>query len=164
MTPRKEKGRAETAYQIIAAFGQVHIMMIGRLIAGAGCGVATVVVPLVLDQLARFSNISRLGIFNQLGITIGITSALALSIPLGSPTSWRWVPLVPAILAFAHGRTVRLIPDPLFAEQQISSNVSNSQASDGEHDSLVEDESESARDSLPSSPISISQVRLPSHH
>lgn len=103
----------------MAISGHLSLLVIGRFLSGIGCGLATVVVPLILDRLAQATSIGRIGIFNQMAITIGILTALALAIPLGSRTSWRWVPAVSMIIAGAQLLTSSAVPDSVFSLQVI---------------------------------------------
>jgi hypothetical protein len=51
---------------------------------------------------------------NQIGITSGITIALALGIPFGHPGTWRFVPLIAAALPF-----IQIITAPAMIESPV---------------------------------------------
>lgn len=64
------------------------------VIIGFGCGLATVLVPLYLSEIAPPSMKKSLGIANQFFIVVGILIGQSLSIPFSQPLRWRWVLLV----------------------------------------------------------------------
>lgn len=61
------------------------------MIIGFGCGLATVLVPLYLSEIAPASMKKSLGIANQFFIVIGILTGQSLSLPFSAPMIWRWV-------------------------------------------------------------------------
>jgi MFS family permease len=74
-------------------------ILINRIILGFGCGLATVLVPLYLAEIAPASMKKSLGIANQFFIVVGILTGQSLSLPLGEPKRWRWVFMVSVGLA-----------------------------------------------------------------
>ncbi|KAL8292255.1 hypothetical protein RQP46_001721 [Phenoliferia psychrophenolica] len=80
----------------------VYILAAGRFIIGLACGIATVLVPLYLSEVAPPAIRGSVGVLTQLSICIGIFFAQVISIPLSALESgnWRFVTLVSAAIAF----------------------------------------------------------------
>ncbi|QCE12933.1 MFS transporter [Vigna unguiculata] len=80
----------------------VQTMIIGRLLAGIGIGVASAVVPLYISEISPTDIRGALGSVNQLFICIGILAALLVGLPLeGNPIWWRnmfGITVVPSVL------------------------------------------------------------------
>ncbi|CAJ1843658.1 unnamed protein product [Sphenostylis stenocarpa] len=94
---------------LCATAQSVQTMIIGRLLAGIGIGVASAVVPLYISEISPTEIRGALGSVNQLFICIGILAALLVGLPLeGNPIWWRTmfgITVVPAIL-LALGMTI----------------------------------------------------------
>ncbi|WVZ05443.1 hypothetical protein V8G54_018789 [Vigna mungo] len=80
----------------------VQTMIIGRLLAGIGIGVASAIVPLYISEISPTDIRGALGSVNQLFICIGILAALLAGLPLeGNPRWWRTmfgITVVPSFL------------------------------------------------------------------
>ncbi|KAK7394166.1 hypothetical protein VNO78_14686 [Psophocarpus tetragonolobus] len=87
---------------LCATAQSVQIMIIGRLLAGIGIGVASAIVPLYISEISPTEIRGALGSVNQLFICIGILAALLAGLPLlGNPIWWRTmfgITVVPSIL------------------------------------------------------------------
>ncbi|GAA5975515.1 hypothetical protein JCM10908_005185 [Rhodotorula pacifica] len=89
------------------------VLVLGRVLIGMSCGIATVVVPLHLASVAPPAIAGRIGILTQISINVGILAAQAFSIPLSKPMTgnWRIVQFISALLALAQIGTSYFIPD-----------------------------------------------------
>lgn len=76
----------------------LSIMIIGRILIGLGCGLATVTVPLFLAEIAPPSIKKSLGIMNQLFIVFGMLTGQSLSFPFSHGHRWRYVFLVAVVI------------------------------------------------------------------
>ncbi|KAK7340949.1 hypothetical protein VNO77_21667 [Canavalia gladiata] len=102
----------------------VKTMIIGRLLAGVGIGVASAIVPLYISEISPTEIRGALGSVNQLFICIGILTALLAGLPLAkNPIWWRTmfgISIVPSIL-LALGMTISPeSPRWLFQQGKIS--------------------------------------------
>ncbi|RSH92765.1 hypothetical protein EHS25_008211 [Saitozyma podzolica] len=84
---------------LVALSNSTTLMLIGRVITGLGCGLATVTCPLFIAEIAPVSMKKALGISNQLFIVIGMLLAQSLSFPFAHPYRWRWVLVASIALA-----------------------------------------------------------------
>ncbi|KAK9900608.1 general substrate transporter [Cystobasidium minutum MCA 4210] len=75
------------------------VLLLGRLIVGLGCGVATVIVPTYLSEIAPPEHKGRIGVLNQVGIVSGIFTGQCASIALSKQSTWRFVPVITAGIA-----------------------------------------------------------------
>ncbi|KAG0658344.1 hypothetical protein C6P46_005800 [Rhodotorula mucilaginosa] len=89
------------------------ILVLGRILIGIACGIATVVVPLHLASVAPPAIAGSIGILTQISINVGIFAAQAFSIPLSKPMTgnWRIVQLISAVVALGQIGTSWFIPD-----------------------------------------------------
>ena len=79
------------------ATGQYELVA-GRFIAGIGCGIGTVAVPMYLGEIAPPNLRGTLGSCNQLGCVIGILiSQIGGLVLKEDPTFWRYLLLFSAI-------------------------------------------------------------------
>ncbi|CAL5192912.1 unnamed protein product [Lathyrus oleraceus] len=94
---------------LCATAQSVQTMIIGRLLAGIGIGVASAIVPLYISEISPTEIRGALGSVNQIFICIGILAALVAGLPLvGNPIWWRTmfgIAVVPSIL-LALGMTI----------------------------------------------------------
>ncbi|ORZ13490.1 general substrate transporter [Absidia repens] len=82
---------------MMAAAPTVAVLMLGRVLAGVGGGVATVVVPTYVAECVPKSRRGFFGTLNQLAIVVGIlVSQIAGSVAL---ENWRWILLLGSVLA-----------------------------------------------------------------
>lgn len=83
---------------MVGLANHLSIMIIGRILIGLGCGLATVTVPLFLAEIAPASIKKSLGIMNQLFIVFGMLTGQALSFPFSHEHRWRYVFVVAIII------------------------------------------------------------------
>ncbi len=91
----------------------VLIFSIGRLIGGLAIGLASVLTPVYIAEVAPARNRGRLVSLNQLAIVVGILIAYVVSWGLAGlgDTSWRWMLAVAAIPAVAFFIGLLFIPE-----------------------------------------------------
>jgi sugar porter (SP) family MFS transporter len=91
----------------------VLIFSIGRLIGGLAIGLASVLTPVYIAEVAPARNRGRLVSLNQLAIVVGILIAYVVSWGLANlgETSWRWMLAVAAIPAIAFFIGLLFIPE-----------------------------------------------------
>lgn len=106
-----------TATGLLCAFANnIEVFILGRIIGGLGVGIAILVAPVYIAEIAPAKKRGWLVSFNQLLIVIGLSAAYfsnyfilkAVEDPL---TNWRWmlgVETIPAVLYFI---TVFFIPE-----------------------------------------------------
>jgi MFS family permease len=85
---------------MVGLANHLSLMIIGRILIGLGCGLATVTVPLFLAEIAPPSIKKSLGILNQLFIVFGMLTGQSLSFPFAHGHRWRYVFLVAVIIGF----------------------------------------------------------------
>lgn len=87
----------------------------GRVLAGLVGGIAAVVVPAYLAELATARLRSLVGTAHQLGVTVGLLVAQALSTPslglLGAAESWRFLFLVPLVCSLVQCAVLPFCPE-----------------------------------------------------
>ncbi|KAI8994976.1 general substrate transporter [Pilobolus umbonatus] len=76
---------------ITAVASSANIMMVGRFIAGLGCGAVTVIVPVYISECVPKSNRGFFGALNQLSIVIGIMAAQIIGLHWSTLTQWRYI-------------------------------------------------------------------------
>jgi MFS family permease len=76
---------------VVGLANHLSLMIIGRILIGLGCGLATVTVPLFLAEIAPPSIKKSLGIMNQLFIVFGMLAGQSLSFPFSHENKWRYV-------------------------------------------------------------------------
>ncbi|RKP11187.1 general substrate transporter, partial [Thamnocephalis sphaerospora] len=76
-------------------------MAFGRWLSGFGTAVVSVVVPLWLTEIAPADQRGMIGVMHQLGTVVGILVAQLLGLFLSRPFVWRYILVVPGILAIA---------------------------------------------------------------
>ncbi|MDZ7577740.1 MAG: sugar porter family MFS transporter [Candidatus Nanopelagicales bacterium] len=114
---------------LVAAFGQgfpfgVYDLVLWRFVGGAGIGVASVIAPMYIAEVAPAALRGRLGSLQQLAIVTGIfTSALtnyvllnaaggeSANAPLWGLEAWQWMFLVMVIPAVVYGGLALRIPE-----------------------------------------------------
>jgi len=86
------------------AFAAPHInlLVVGRSIVGIGCGIAVVVVPNYLNEVAPPERKGSIGVLNQLGIVTGILLGQTSSLLLGTGDTWKFVFLISSAIALLH--------------------------------------------------------------
>ncbi|HET8637608.1 MAG TPA: MFS transporter, partial [Acidobacteriaceae bacterium] len=91
----------------------VLIFSIGRLIGGLAIGLASVLTPVYIAEVAPARNRGRLVSLNQLAIVVGILIAYVVSWGLAGlgNSSWRWMLGVAAIPAIAFFIGLLFIPE-----------------------------------------------------
>lgn len=83
---------------MVGLANHLSLMIVGRVLIGLGCGLATVTVPLFLAEIAPPSIKKSLGIMNQLFIVFGMLTGQSLSFPFSHGHRWRYVFLVAVII------------------------------------------------------------------
>jgi MFS family permease len=83
---------------MVGLANHLSLMILGRILIGLGCGLATVTVPLFLAEIAPPSIKKSLGIMNQLFIVFGMLTGQSLSFPFAHGHRWRYVFLVAVII------------------------------------------------------------------
>jgi len=98
-------------------------LVVWRVIGGIGIGIASVIAPMYIAEIAPAAMRGRLGSIQQLAITLGISAALlsdalfattaggASSPSLFGLDAWRWTFLVAIIPAAAYGFLALRIPE-----------------------------------------------------
>eukprot|EP01138_Halocafeteria_seosinensis_P000832 gb/GECG01000853.1/.p1 GENE.gb/GECG01000853.1/~~gb/GECG01000853.1/.p1 ORF type:complete len:552 (+),score=56.45 gb/GECG01000853.1/:1-1656(+) len=71
-----------------AAYG---ILLVSRIIAGIGCGAATVVVPMYLGEVANKNLRGAFGALNQFAVVVGLLISQLISTGLGGNSTWKWL-------------------------------------------------------------------------
>src|SRR5690348_13411393 len=96
-----------------ALAGSVLVFSIGRLIGGLAIGLASVLTPVYIAEVAPARNRGRLVSLNQLAIVVGILVAYVVSWALAGlgNSSWRWMLGVAAIPALAFFVGLLFIPE-----------------------------------------------------
>lgn len=85
----------------MAAAPAVEVLVAARVLGGLAVGLASVVVPMYLSELAPTRNRGGIATLNQLMIATGIFLAYLTSFLLAPWSAWRWmlgIALVPAVL------------------------------------------------------------------
>ncbi|GAA5982089.1 hypothetical protein JCM5350_000640 [Sporobolomyces pararoseus] len=97
------------------------VLVLGRIIIGLACGIATVVVPLYLQSVSPPAVSGKIGILCQIAINVGILSAQAISIPFSTPgtEAWRKISLLSIIIAAFQSGTSWLVASPPAQSSQI---------------------------------------------
>lgn len=84
---------------LIALAPEWWYQAVGRIFVGIVAGISTSVVPTYFAEISPIAIRGGVGTMHQLGITVGILVAQALSTPslnlLGSQTNWKWLFAVP---------------------------------------------------------------------
>jgi len=83
---------------VVGLANHLSLMIIGRILIGLGCGLATVTVPLFLAEIAPPSIKKSLGIMNQLFIVFGMLAGQSLSFPFAHEGKWRYVFTVAVVI------------------------------------------------------------------
>lgn len=96
-----------------ALSGSVSVFSIARLIGGIAIGLASVLTPVYIAEIAPAASRGRLVSMNQLAIVVGILAAYVVSWGLAGlgDTSWRWMLGVAALPALAFFIGLLLIPE-----------------------------------------------------
>ena len=96
-----------------ALANSVMIFSIGRLVGGLAIGLASVLTPVYISEVAPARSRGRLVSMNQLAITVGILAAYLVGWGLArlGDSSWRWMLGVAAIPALAFFLGLLAIPE-----------------------------------------------------
>jgi MFS transporter, SP family, galactose:H+ symporter len=77
---------------ISGAANEVEVLIVGRLIIGAAIGVASMLTPLYLAEIAPAASRGKITSLNQLCITIGILVSYMVGYGFAAiPDGWRWM-------------------------------------------------------------------------
>ncbi|BGP23596.1 MFS glucose transporter [Rhodotorula toruloides] len=145
-----KKGTAVRSAGVIGALAvslgsDVWILVVGRILIGVSCGIATVLVPLYLSSVTPPAIAGSIGILTQISINVGIFAAQGFSIPLSTPGTgnWRLVSLISAGLA-----VVQILTGPLVPESREKEHKVHDSDADEERAPLAADEGDDEADSL----------------
>jgi MFS transporter, SP family, arabinose:H+ symporter len=96
-----------------ALAGSVFVFSIGRLLGGLAIGLASVLTPVYIAEVAPARSRGRLVSMNQLAIVVGILAAYVVSWALAGlgESSWRWMLGVAAIPSLAFFFGLLFIPE-----------------------------------------------------
>lgn len=67
------------------------LLLVGRLTAGIGCGIATVIVPMYLSEVASRNMRGMFGSLNQFAVVVAILVVEGVGIVMGSPALYKWL-------------------------------------------------------------------------
>ncbi|KAH8108460.1 general substrate transporter [Phellopilus nigrolimitatus] len=109
LTARRGRRGALVVDGVITAVGaglmtlapNMSVLLLGRTLTGIGAGIGVSVGPVFLGELAPPSARGSVGVLFQLSIVFGILTTEVLGFGLASPTIWRIVPFISAVLALA---------------------------------------------------------------
>ncbi len=93
------------------AAGSVAELVAFRLVLGLGIGIASVMVPLYLAEMAPASDRGVITSLNQYMIIVGTALAAALGYALGFTASWRWMMLIAVFPALVLSAGMLTMPD-----------------------------------------------------
>ena len=97
----------------------LSFMTLSRFLLGIQSGIATVLVPLYLGELAPARIRGTLGTINQFALVVGILSASLMSFPFANAYAWRFLLIVTPILATIQlCLTMFLVESPRFLFHQ----------------------------------------------
>lgn len=88
---------------VVAFTPNVPILIFGRFLLGLGVGLASMIVPLYIAEIAPADRRGGLVSLNQLLITIGILVSYIVGVAFAPIEGWRWmfgVALIPALILF----------------------------------------------------------------
>ena len=86
---------------IVAVAPSVFVIIVGRFVLGVGVGLASMIVPLYIAEIAPADRRGGLVSLNQLMITIGILLSYIVGVIFAPIEGWRWmfaVALIPAVV------------------------------------------------------------------
>ncbi|GAA5835580.1 hypothetical protein JCM5353_000899 [Sporobolomyces roseus] len=115
---KKTAERAAWATLIGAALVTVAqsswVLILGRIIIGLACGIATVLVPLYLQSVSPPNIAGNIGILCQVAINVGILTAQGISIPFSTPGTgdWRKISFISVFTAALQIGTSWLVSSP----------------------------------------------------
>jgi MFS transporter, SP family, solute carrier family 2 (facilitated glucose transporter), member 3 len=89
----------------------IYLLALSRLIIGFASGIAMVVVPVYLGEIAPPTLRGTLGTCTQFAIVIGILASNLLAFPLATSQGWRWLFLITPLLS-----GLQLIASPYLVE------------------------------------------------
>ncbi|TNY24589.1 general substrate transporter [Rhodotorula diobovata] len=137
------------------------VLVLGRILIGVSCGIATVLVPLYLSSVAPPSIAGGIGILTQISINVGIFAAQGFSIPLSTPGTgnWRFVSLISIAVAAAQILTSPLVPESR-AKDASSARGYEEIADEGRTPLAADDEAPAPRrkDDDPDQSLSVSEI------
>lgn len=96
-----------------ATASSVIVFSLGRFLGGLAIGLASVLTPVYIAEIAPAANRGRLVSMNQLAIVVGILAAYLISWALAGlgQSNWRWMLAVAAIPAIAFFCGLLVIPE-----------------------------------------------------
>jgi MFS transporter, SP family, solute carrier family 2 (facilitated glucose transporter), member 3 len=94
-----------------AGSSSVTGLIAARFIIGIGSGIGLCAVPLYLAETAPSRLKDKVGVLNQLLITIGILATQSIGLPLAKRSQWRPVLVVSSLIAIVHAATGIFVSD-----------------------------------------------------
>ncbi|QIN77426.1 sugar porter family MFS transporter [Rubrobacter marinus] len=88
---------------VVALAPSVAVIILGRFVLGLGVGLASMIVPLYIAEIAPADRRGGLVSLNQLLITVGILVSYIVGVIFAPVEGWRWmfgVALIPALVLF----------------------------------------------------------------
>ncbi|MET8575655.1 sugar porter family MFS transporter [Streptomyces sp. NPDC005012] len=67
------------------------LFLAGRIVQGLAAGIASALVPVYLSEIADAGNRGRMGLLNQLGLTLGLFLSYVVALVLSGSGDWRWM-------------------------------------------------------------------------
>ncbi len=107
---------------VVALTPNIPILVFGRFLLGLGVGLASMIVPLYIAEIAPAARRGGLVSLNQLLITIGILLSYIVGVIFAPVEGWRWmfaVALIPAVVLFIGMFSLPESPRWLFNKGQI---------------------------------------------
>ena len=107
---------------VVALTPNVPILVFGRFLLGLGVGLASMIVPLYIAEIAPADRRGGLVSLNQLLITIGILLSYIVGVIFAPVEGWRWmfaVALIPAVVLFVGMFTLPESPRWLFNKGRV---------------------------------------------
>lgn len=86
-------------------------LVAARVVAGTGIGIASLVAPLYISEIAPVAIRGRLVSINQVALTSGIVISYVIDYALAGSQAWRWMFALAVIPAAAFGVGLMFIPD-----------------------------------------------------
>ncbi|NYV72892.1 sugar porter family MFS transporter [Streptomyces sp. UH6] len=67
------------------------LFLAGRIVQGLAAGIASALVPVYLSEISDARNRGRMGLLNQLGLTLGLLLSYVVALVLSASGDWRWM-------------------------------------------------------------------------
>jgi len=67
------------------------LFLAGRIVQGLAAGIASALVPVYLSEISTPGNRGRMGLLNQLGLTLGLFLSYVVALAFSGSGDWRWM-------------------------------------------------------------------------